>query len=137
MILLTPDADMARRVPRPSNASWQNCRELKPPVRPERQPPDRNQRFSAVRRDLQQYGPEHLIIQTRNARDLVDRLPAPVRYFSVTGHRNRQVISLRHQPRAADLRLHRHLFQPGLADFQKRMTVQELSKEGFSRWLRP
>ncbi len=37
-----------------------------------------------------QYGPEHLIIQTRNARELVDGITSAGSVFLVTGHRNRQ-----------------------------------------------
>lgn len=54
VILLTPDADMARRV---AEAVERQLAELPRAETArqgtERQPPDRNQRFSAVRRDLQ------------------------------------------------------------------------------------
>ena len=65
---------MARRVAGPSNANWQNCRVPKPPAA-------LNASRLIVTKDLaqcveisNQYGPEHLIIQTRNARELVDSI---------------------------------------------------------------
>ncbi|WP_075180908.1 histidinol dehydrogenase [Pantoea sp. 1.19] len=80
-----------------------------------------------------QYGPEHLIIQTRNARALVDDITSAGSVFlgdwspesagdyaSGTNH----VL-----PTYGYTATHSSL---GLADFQKRMTVQELSPAGFS-----
>ncbi|WP_407254532.1 histidinol dehydrogenase [Escherichia coli] len=81
-----------------------------------------------------QYGPEHLIIQTRNARDLVDSITSAGSVFlgdwspesagdyaSGTNH----VLPTYGYTATCSSPF-------GLADFQKRMTVQELSKEGFS-----
>ncbi len=80
-----------------------------------------------------QYGPEHLIIQTRNARELVDGITSAGSgflgdwspesagdYASGTNH-----VLPTYCYTATCTRL-------GLADFQKLMTVQELSKVGFS-----
>lgn len=77
------------------------------------------------------YGPEHLIVQTRNPRDLVSQLdnagsiflgnwsPESVGdYASGTNH----VL-----PTYGYTRTYSSL---GLADFSKRMTVQELSADG-------
>ncbi len=73
MILLTPDADMARRV---AEAVERQLAEL-PRAETARQALNASRLI--VTKDLaqcveisNQYGPEHLIIQTRNARDLVD-----------------------------------------------------------------
>lgn len=94
VILLTPDADMARRV---AEAVERQLAEL-PRAETARQALNASRLI--VTKDLaqcveisNQYGPEHLIIQTRNARELVDGITSAVRYFSVTGHRNRQVIT--------------------------------------------
>ncbi len=73
MILLTPAADMARRV---AEAVERQLAEL---PRAETARRALNASRLIVTKDLaqcveisNQYGPEHLIIQTRNARDLVD-----------------------------------------------------------------
>ncbi len=73
VILLTPDADMARRV---AEAVERQLAEL-PRAETARQALNASRLI--VTNDLaqcveisNQYGPEHLIIQTRNARDLVD-----------------------------------------------------------------
>ncbi len=94
VILLTPAADMARRV---AEAVERQLAEL-PRAETARQALSASRLI--VTNDLaqcveisNQYGPEHLIIQTRNARDWSMASPAPVRYFLVTGHRNRQVIT--------------------------------------------
>ncbi|XPE23533.1 histidinol dehydrogenase [Shigella sonnei] len=59
--------------------------------------------------------------------------PAPVRYFLVTGHPE----SASDYPSGTNHVLPTYGYTAtcsslGLADFQKRVTVQELSKEGFS-----
>ena len=73
VILLTPDADMARRV---AEAVERQLAEL-PRAETARQALNASRLI--VTKDLaqcveisNQYGPEHLIIQTRNARELVD-----------------------------------------------------------------
>lgn len=75
VILLTPDADMARRV---AEAVERQLAEL-PRAETARQALSASRLI--VTNDLaqcveisNQYGPEHLIIQTRNARDLVDSI---------------------------------------------------------------
>ena len=123
VILLTPDADMARRVAEAETA---------------------RQALSASRlivtNDLaqcvaisNQYGPEHLIIQTRNARELVDSITSAGSVFlgdwspesagDYASGTNHVLPTYGYTATCSSL---------GLADFQKRMTVQELSKEGFS-----
>lgn len=91
VILLTPAADMARRV---AEAVERQLAEL-PRAETARRALSASRLI--VTKDLaqcveisNQYGPEHLIIQTRNARELVDGITSAVRYFLVTGHRNRQ-----------------------------------------------
>ncbi len=75
VILLTPDADMAKRV---GDAVERQLADL-PRAETARQALSASRLI--VARDLDQciaisnqYGPEHLIIQTRNARDLVDSI---------------------------------------------------------------
>ena len=80
-----------------------------------------------------QYGPEHLIIQTRNARDLVDGITSAGSVFlgdwspesagDYASGTNHVLPTYGYTATCSSL---------GLADFQKRMTVQELSKVGFS-----
>lgn len=93
-----------------------------------------------VARDLAQcveisnlYGPEHLIIQTRNARDLVETITnagsvflgdwSPESAGDYASGTNHVLPTYGYTATFSSL---------GLADFQKRMTVQELSCEGFS-----
>ncbi|STL32735.1 histidinol dehydrogenase [Escherichia coli] len=94
VILLTPAADMARRV---AEAVERQLAEL-PRAETARQALNASRLI--VTKDLaqcveisNQYGPEHLIIQTRTPANWSMALPVPVRYFLVTGHRNRQVIT--------------------------------------------
>ncbi len=80
-----------------------------------------------------QYGPEHLIIQTRNARDLVDSITSAGSVFlgdwspesagDYASGTNHVLPTYGYTSTCSSL---------GLADFQKRMTVQELSREGFA-----
>lgn len=80
-----------------------------------------------------QYGPEHLIIQTRNARDLVDGITSAGSVFlgdwspesagDYASGTNHVLPTYGYTATCSSL---------GLADFQKRMTVQELTIEGFS-----
>ena len=93
-----------------------------------------------VLRDLEQcieisnqYGPEHLIIQTRNARDLVDGITSAGSVFlgdwspesagDYASGTNHVLPTYGYTATCSSL---------GLADFQKRMTVQELTPQGFS-----
>ena len=79
-----------------------------------------------------QYGPEHLIIQTRNARDLVDSITSAGSVFlgdwspesagDYASGTNHVLPTYGYTATCSSL---------GLADFQKRMTVQELTPQGF------
>ena len=79
------------------------------------------------------YGPEHLIIQTRNARDLVDDITSAGSVFlgdwspesagDYASGTNHVLPTYGYTATCSSL---------GLADFQKRMTIQELSVAGFS-----
>ena len=92
-----------------------------------------------VTRDLQQcieisnrYGPEHLIIQTRQPRELVDRITSAGSVFlgdwspesagDYASGTNHVLPTYGYTATCSSL---------GLADFQKRMTVQELTPQGF------
>ncbi|OFC58399.1 histidinol dehydrogenase [Candidatus Erwinia dacicola] len=92
-----------------------------------------------VARDLEQcveisnsYGPEHLIIQTRRARDLVDSITSAGSVFigdwspesagDYASGTNHVLPTYGYTATCSSL---------GLADFQKRMTVQELTPAGF------
>ncbi|ATF91985.1 histidinol dehydrogenase [Cedecea neteri] len=80
-----------------------------------------------------QYGPEHLIIQTRNARELVDDITSAGSVFlgdwspesagDYASGTNHVLPTYGYTSTCSSL---------GLADFQKRMTVQELSAQGFA-----
>ncbi|WP_283011090.1 histidinol dehydrogenase [Cronobacter turicensis] len=134
VILLTPDAAMAQDV---ADAT---ARQLEALPRAE----TARQALSASRlivaRDLaqcveisNQYGPEHLIIQTRNARDLVDGITSAGSVFlgdwspesagDYASGTNHVLPTYGYTATSSSL---------GLADFQKRMTVQELTPAGFS-----
>ncbi|WP_171965965.1 histidinol dehydrogenase [Cronobacter sakazakii] len=134
VILLTPDAAMAQAV---ADAT---ARQLEVLPRAE----TARQALSASRiivaRDLaqcvtisNQYGPEHLIIQTRNARDLVDDITSAGSVFlgdwspesagDYASGTNHVLPTYGYTATSSSL---------GLADFQKRMTVQELTPAGFS-----
>ena len=134
VILLTPDAEMARRV---AEAVERQLAEL-PRAETARQALSASRLI--VTNDLaqcveisNQYGPEHLIIQTRNARDLVDGITSAGSVFlgdwspesagDYASGTNHVLPTYGYTATCSSL---------GLADFQKRMTVQELSKEGFS-----
>ena len=79
------------------------------------------------------YGPEHLIIQTRHARDLVDDITSAGSIFlgdwspesagDYASGTNHVLPTYGYTATCSSL---------GLADFQKRMTIQELSEQGFS-----
>lgn len=134
VILLTPDADMASRV---AQAVERQLATLP------RADTARQALFASrliVTQDLvqcvaisNQYGPEHLIIQTRNARDLVDSITSAGSVFlgdwspesagDYASGTNHVLPTYGYTRTCSSL---------GLADFQKRMTVQELSREGFA-----
>jgi len=134
VILLTPDADMAKRV---GEAVERQLADL-PRADTARQALAASRLI--VARDLEQciaisnqYGPEHLIIQTRNARDLVDSITSAGSVFlgdwspesagDYASGTNHVLPTYGYTSTCSSL---------GLADFQKRMTVQELSREGFA-----
>ncbi|ELY2921735.1 histidinol dehydrogenase [Cronobacter sakazakii] len=133
VILLTPDAAMAQAV---ADAT---ARQLEALPRAE----TARQALSASRiivaSDLaqcvaisNQYGPEHLIIQTRNARELVDGITSAGSVFlgdwspesagDYASGTNHVLPTYGYTATSSSL---------GLADFQKRMTVQELTPAGF------
>ncbi len=132
--LLTPDADMAKRV---GEAIERQLADL-PRADTARRALSASRLI--VARDLDQciaisnqYGPEHLIIQTRNARDLGSTASPVQVWFSrrlVPGVRGD--FASGHQPRSADVWLHLDLFQPGSGRFPETHGVQELSREGFA-----
>ncbi|WP_017346586.1 histidinol dehydrogenase [Pantoea sp. A4] len=84
-----------------------------------------------------QYGPEHLIIQTRQPRDLVEAITSAGSVFlgdwspesagDYASGTNHVLPTYGYTSTCSSL---------GLADFQKRMTVQELSPQGFSNLAR-
>ncbi len=99
-----------------------------------RQPDHRGPRSGAVRAAISnQYGPEHLIIQTRQARELVDNITSAGSVFlgdwspesagDYASGTNHVLPTYGYTATCSSL---------GLADFQKRMTVQELSRDGFA-----
>ena len=134
VILLTPDSGMAQAVAEAVE------RQLAALPRAE----TARQALSASRiivaRDLaqcveisNQYGPEHLIIQTRNARELVESITSAGSVFlgdwspesagDYASGTNHVLPTYGYTATCSSL---------GLADFQKRMTVQELSMQGFA-----
>lgn len=139
VILLTPDAAMAQAV---ADAVESQLAEL-----PRAETARRALASSRliVARDLPEcvaisnrYGPEHLIIQTRNARDLVDGITSAGSVFlgdwspesagDYASGTNHVLPTYGYTATCSSL---------GLADFQKRMTVQELTPQGFSNWPPP
>ncbi|MEB6378331.1 histidinol dehydrogenase [Leclercia adecarboxylata] len=134
VILLTPDADMAKLV---GEAVERQLADL-PRADTARQALSASRLI--VARDLDQciaisnlYGPEHLIIQTRNARELVANITSAGSVFlgdwspesagDYASGTNHVLPTYGYTATCSSL---------GLADFQKRMTVQELSREGFA-----
>lgn len=134
VILLTPNAEMAQAV---AVAVEHQLAELP-------RASIAQQALSASRlivtRDLaqcveisNQYGPEHLIIQTRNPRDLVDNITnagsvflgdwSPESAGDYASGTNHVLPTYGYTATFSSL---------GLADFQKRMTIQELSQTGFA-----
>ncbi len=134
VILLTPDAAIAERV---AEAVERQLAAL-PRAETARQALAASRLI--VARDLaqcvaisNQYGPEHLIIQTRNARALVDSITSAGSVFlgdwspesagDYASGTNHVLPTYGYTATCSSL---------GLADFQKRMTVQELSPQGFA-----
>ncbi|MFP2504174.1 histidinol dehydrogenase [Buttiauxella gaviniae] len=134
VILLTPDAGMAQAVAEAVE------RQLAALPRAETARKALESSRLIVARDLEQcieisnqYGPEHLIIQTRNARELVDSITSAGSVFlgdwspesagDYASGTNHVLPTYGYTSTCSSL---------GLADFQKRMTVQELSPQGFS-----
>ncbi|PQY16716.1 histidinol dehydrogenase [Cronobacter sakazakii] len=134
VILLTPDAAMAQAV---ADATARQLEAL-PRVETARQALSASRIIVAS--DLaqcvaisNQYGPEHLIIQTRNARELVDDITSAGSVFlgdwspesagDYASGTNHVLPTYGYTATSSSL---------GLADFQKRMTVQELTPAGFS-----
>ncbi|ELY4638712.1 histidinol dehydrogenase [Cronobacter sakazakii] len=134
VIMLTPDAAMAQAV---ADATARQLEAL-PRAQTARQALSASRII--VARDLaqcvaisNQYGPEHLIIQTRNARELVDDITSAGSVFlgdwspesagDYASGTNHVLPTYGYTATSSSL---------GLADFQKRMTVQELTPAGFS-----
>jgi len=134
VILLTPDSAMAYAV---AEAVERQLTAL-PRADTARQALEESRLI--VARDLaqcvaisNQYGPEHLIIQTRNARELVDDITSAGSVFlgdwspesagDYASGTNHVLPTYGYTATCSSL---------GLADFQKRMTVQELTPAGFS-----
>lgn len=134
VILLTPDSNMASAV---ATAVEQQLARL-PRAEIAREALSASRLI--VARDLDQciaisnqYGPEHLIIQTRNARELVENITSAGSVFlgdwspesagDYASGTNHVLPTYGHTATCSSL---------GLADFQKRMTIQELTSEGFS-----
>lgn len=135
VILLTPDSEMASRV---AQAVERQLADL-PRAETVRQALAASRLI--VARDLpqcvqisNQYGPEHLIIQTRDARSLVESITSAGSVFlgdwspesagDYASGTNHVLPTYGYTATCSSL---------GLADFQKRMTVQELSREGFAQ----
>nr|WP_024965002.1 histidinol dehydrogenase [Pantoea sp. IMH] len=133
VILLTPSAEMASAV---AGAVEKQLAAL-PRAATARQALESSRLI--VTRDIAQcveisnrYGPEHLIIQTRNARDLIDSITnagsvflgdwSPESAGDYASGTNHVLPTYGYTSTCSSL---------GLADFQKRMTVQELTKQGF------
>lgn len=133
-ILLTPDVDIARRV---ADAVERQLAVL-PRAEIARQALATSRLI--VTHSLAQcvtlsnlYGPEHLLIQTHNARSLVDDITSAGSVFlgnwspesagDYASGTNHVLPTYGYTATCSSL---------GLADFQKRMTVQELSAQGFA-----
>ncbi|WP_428943464.1 histidinol dehydrogenase [Pantoea sp. FN060301] len=133
VILLTPSAEMATAVA----TAVENQLAALPRAATARQALASSRLI--VTRDIAQcveisnsYGPEHLIIQTRNARELIDGITnagsvflgdwSPESAGDYASGTNHVLPTYGYTSTCSSL---------GLADFQKRMTVQELTKQGF------
>ncbi|MCW2479493.1 histidinol dehydrogenase [Candidatus Symbiopectobacterium sp. NZEC135] len=135
VILVTPDAELARAV---AQAVQQQLAQL-PRAEIARQALDSSR--AIVARDLAQcidisnrYGPEHLIIQTREPEALVAQITSAGSVFlgdwspesagDYASGTNHVLPTYGYTATYSSL---------GLADFQKRMTVQQLTPQGFLR----
>lgn len=133
VILLTPSAELAKAV---AEAVERQLAQL-PRAETARKALESSRLI--VARDLAQcveisnrYGPEHLIIQTRQARDWVERITSAGSVFlgdwspesagDYASGTNHVLPTYGYTATCSSL---------GLADFQKRMTVQELTPQGF------
>ncbi|WP_394514948.1 histidinol dehydrogenase [Pantoea sp. SGAir0215] len=133
VILLTPSQGLAERV---ADAVEQQLAQL-PRAATARKALESSRLI--VARDLQQcvaisnrYGPEHLILQTRTPRDLVEQITSAGSVFlgdwspesagDYASGTNHVLPTYGYTATCSSL---------GLADFQKRMTVQELTPQGF------
>lgn len=134
VILLTPSLDMANAVSQAVEAQLADL----PRAETARKALESSRLI--VTKDLAQcieisnrYGPEHLIIQTRQARDLVESITSAGSVFlgdwspesagDYASGTNHVLPTYGFTSTCSSL---------GLADFQKRMTVQELTQQGFS-----
>ena len=132
VVLLTPDADFAQAV------AVETEKQLAALPRREIAEKALSASRLIVARDLDQcveisnrYGPEHLIVETRNARALVDAITnagsvflgdwSPESAGDYASGTNHVLPTYGYAATYSSL---------GLADFQKRMTVQELSADG-------
>lgn len=132
VVLLTPDVELAKAVAEET--------EKQLAVLPRREIAEKALSASRliVARDLDQcveisnrYGPEHLIIETRNARSMVEKVTSAGSVFlgdwspesagDYASGTNHVLPTYGYTATYSSL---------GLADFQKRMTVQELSPDG-------
>lgn len=135
VILLTPDAALAQRV---AQAITHQLQQLSRAAIARQA---LNASRLIVARDLAQcvaisnrYAPEHLIIQTRNARQLLEHIQhagsvflgdwSPESAGDYASGTNHVLPTYGYTTTNSSL---------GLADFQKRMTVQELSRQGLSQ----
>ncbi|MCH9298016.1 histidinol dehydrogenase [Pantoea allii] len=133
VILLTPSQALAERV---ADAVEEQLAQL-PRAATARQALESSRLI--VAQDMQQcldisnrYGPEHLILQTRAPRDLVERITSAGSVFlgdwspesagDYASGTNHVLPTYGYTATCSSL---------GLADFQKRMTVQELTPQGF------
>ncbi|MBC0852881.1 MULTISPECIES: histidinol dehydrogenase [Pantoea] len=133
VILLTPSQGLAERV---ADAVEQQLAQL-PRAATARKALESSRLI--VARDLQQcvaisnrYGPEHLILQTRTPRELVEQITSAGSVFlgdwspesagDYASGTNHVLPTYGYTATCSSL---------GLADFQKRMTVQELTPQGF------
>ncbi|OCL25924.1 histidinol dehydrogenase [Gilliamella sp. wkB171] len=132
VVLLTPDEKIAQAV------STEVDKQLSTLSRHEIAQKALQESRLIVTKDLEEcvtisnrYGPEHLIIQTRNADDLVDKINSAGSIFlgdwspesagDYASGTNHVLPTYGYTATYSSL---------GLADFQKRMTVQKLTKEG-------
>ncbi len=133
VILLTPDADIGSRVAEAVE------RQLAALPRAETARVALSASRIIVARDLaqcvaisNQYGPEHLIIQTRQARELVDNITSAGSVFLGDWSPESAGDYASGTNHVLPTYGYTATCSPRPADFQKRMTVQELSRDGFA-----